>query len=96
MVQVLVQGVLDGFEEEADEADILEVRDALANMSGKCHVCHMEKTEQERLMGLSRRIPVESTLSADLLELLHVQAGHPLHGGPLSVREEAPGHRHLA
>ena len=51
--------------------------DALDNMCGRCAICHLERTEQQRLMGLSRRIPVESTLSTDLLELFQMAPKPP-------------------
>ena len=42
--------------------------DDITNVEYKCQLCHLEKTEQERLSGNLRSNPLASTMSRDLLE----------------------------
>ena len=51
--------------------------DDITNVKYKCHTCHLEKTEQERLAGFTRHNPVASVMSRDLLEHFHLAAKPP-------------------
>ena len=42
--------------------------DTIDNIELNCEVCHLAKTEQERLCGISRYNPLASVMSRDLLE----------------------------
>ena len=43
-------------------------KDDISNVEFKCRLCHLEKTEQERLGGNLRTNPLAFTMSRDLLE----------------------------